>query len=219
MAINDGKKMVRWIFDQNTIKVSDDSIQADKEKKFAFQLTRFKDNATHEESLKIDCFLDGADNGSITTDICSLENDLKEFRRYGVALSTIDFRDIRKVIEDNYLQLDCTAISLESDSRFSDLLEIVKEYVQQADYLITESFAYVRVSDFNGIAEDCGYYPYETRTLRLKLADMGYLRKQGNRFAGLVRLRDKPERVISFYRDKLGVPYTPKKRKDVDGNG
>ena len=219
MAVNNGKKIVHWVFDNGAVKVSEDSIQAETEQRFSFKLTRYKDSNTYEESLKIDCFLDGADNGSITTDICSLENDLKEFRRYGVALSTIDFRDIRKVIEDNYLQLDCTAISLESDSRFSDLLEIVKEYVQQADYLVTESFAYVRVSDFNGIAEDCGYYPYETRTLRLKLADMGYLRKQGNRFAGLVRLRDKPERVISFYRDKLGVPYTPKKRKDVDGNG
>ena len=208
MAVKKRKKMVHWVFDNGTVKVSEDSIQAETEQRFTFQLTRYKDSNTYEESLKIDCFLDGQDNGSIITDIFNLENDPKEFKRYGVVLSAIDFRDIRKVVEDNYLKLEHTPVSLENDSRLKDLLEMVKEYVQQSDYLVQDSLAYILVNDFNEIAADCGYFKYEMRTLRSKLADNEYIHKQGTRYAGIKRLRGKPERVIIFCADKLGLHDT-----------
>lgn len=205
MADNNGKKMVHWVFDTDTIKVSNNSVQADREKRFSFHLIRYKDSNTYEESLKIECYLDGNNNGSILTDICNLEHDLKLFVRYGVVLSAIDFRDIRKVIEDNYLLLNAIPISLTDDTQLKNLLDAVKEYVQQDKHFLRGKLAFVPVRDFNGLAEDCGYSSYEMRALRSKLAENGYLCKQGDRYAGIVRLYSKPERVMSFNQDKLGL--------------
>lgn len=199
-------KDIFWVFDSpDMVKVSPDSTKTDIEKQFVFRLTRYKDAETHEESLKIESLLNGQPNGFIVTTIYSLDSDIKELMKFGVVLSALQFRELRIVIEKNYLSLAVTPIEFESDTRLKDFLALAKEFVEGDKKLITEDFCYIRVNDFNGLAEDSGYSSYEIRALRSALASQKYIRTMGNRNAIIVRLHDKPERVIAFYREKLEV--------------
>ena len=77
------------------------------------------------------------------------------------------------------------------------------------------------VNTFNGLAYDCGYSEYEMKNLRSQLAQDDYIHhnKESGRYARLKRLSGKPERVIAFKRDKLGVELPPDKPKKVKGDG
>lgn len=66
---------------------------------------------------------------------------------------------------------------------------------------------------FNEIALDCGYNDYEMRTLRSQLAKDKYIHMVSGRYAISKRLKDRSERVIAFYRDKLGVEMLDKSEK------
>lgn len=208
------KKKVIWKFvNPGGIFVAEESTKADAEKKFSFLLTRYKDSDTHEESLRIDCFKDEEENGSIVTTPCSLDNDLVDLKRYGVMFSPIVFRDLRKVIEENYLDIQEKAVSLsDNDKRQATLIELVKEFVSGDSDLVKKDFCYVPVNQFNGFAEDCGYYSYEMRTLRVSLAKGGYIRKQGDRYAVSHRINNKMERTVAFYQSKMNVPVPPDKK-------
>jgi len=62
-------KRVLWDFneDNNTFSVSSKSTEADNEKLFTFKKPKYKSKETFEESLRIESFLDGAENGHIDT--------------------------------------------------------------------------------------------------------------------------------------------------------
>lgn len=208
------RKKVIWEYDgeKSEIRVSDNSIKADAEKRFTFKLERYKDSETREESLKITCFLDGKKNGFIVTSICDLENDIKQFRRFGVVLENTYYRDLYKTIELNYLDIhDSEISSAEINSKMTDLISQIKLYLADDKDLITQDLCYVPVNMFNDLAHDCNYYDFEMKSLREALYKDGYIRTMSGRYAILTRIKDKPERVIAFYRDKLGIELPEKK--------
>lgn len=205
------KKTAAWGFiDPGTLVVTDDSPEVCMERLFSFKLTRYKDETTYEESLKIESFRENKPNGAIVTTPYNLENDITELKRYGVMFSPLAFRELRLAIEKNYIFLTETPITLEDD-RLKDLVSMVKEFVYGNSDLVESDFCYVPVNQFNGLAEDCGYYSYEIKSLRSSLVKSGYIRKQGDRFTVLRRINNKPERTIAFYQSKLNVPVPSKK--------
>jgi hypothetical protein len=176
------------------------------ERAFSFELVRHKDVTTHEEGLTIKSLYNGKDNGSIETSVYNLEKDIESLKRYGVAINALAFRDLRKVIEDNYLDLPITPVSVTSGNQLQELVEQVKDYVEMGKKdLVADDFCHIPVSDFTAIAEDCGYHQYEMQSLRSTLAKGKYIHTQAGRYAVLARIKGKPTRVIAFYRDKLGI--------------
>lgn len=172
---------------------------------FSFRLERYKDDSTHEESLKINSLLDGSENGFIVTTIYNLEKDITQLMKYGVVLSAIDFRDLQQEIVNNYLKLKPVPINLGSDSRFTELITSVREYVDGNADLITNVFCYIPVNDFNTLAEDCGFYEYEMKMLRGQLKDKGYIHTAGKRYTTVTRIKNKAVRAIAFKRNKLKI--------------
>lgn len=183
---------------------------------FSFELERYKDANTFEETLKISSLLKGEANGFIVTTIYNLGKDIKQLKKYGVVLSDIDFIDLQKAIENNYLKLKIESVNLEKDSkdhRFEDLIASVKEFVDGNVDLITNDLCYVPVNEFNGLVKDCKYYEYEMKALREQLATQGYIQTPENRYTKVVRIKGKGVRAIAFKRDKLGVAV-PVSKKD-----
>ncbi|PYG86771.1 hypothetical protein LY28_02797 [Ruminiclostridium sufflavum DSM 19573] len=207
------KKKVIWKFNEgNTIIVSEESVRAENEKRFSFKLERYKDSDTFEESLKITSYLRGKENGSIVTSILDLDSDIKQLRKYGVVLENTYYRDLYKTIEQNYLDISETSVTLGADdNRITDLIGQVKLYVEGDKTLIKDDLCYVPVNMFNDLAYDCGYSSYEMKTLRASLDKQGYLHTVGDRYAILARINGKPERVIAFDRKKLGIELPTKK--------
>lgn len=209
-------RSILWSFHApDTIKYHDSN---DSKNDFSFKLIRYKDKDTHKESLKIISLYKDDDNGYIITSVVSLEKDIKKLMDFGVVLSSLEFKDLCMAIEENYLALDKKTISLLEDSRLADLVDQVKSFVSGNEKLITAELCFIPVADFNGLAEDCGYYTYEMKALREQLATDKYIKTSkntsGTRYAVLERIDDKPQRVIAFYRDKLGVEIpAPKEKK------
>lgn len=185
--------------DENSvIRVSQETFrQMNTVAKFHFKLTRYKDLTTHLESLKIDSFFEGKENGSITTTIYSLEDDIKELMKYGVAFSAIVFRDMRKVIEENYLLLNTVPVTVESDKRFNSLIKLVDGIIgEQEDK--GRGYCSIPVKEFDELAKECEYNDYEIRALREKLANGGFIQTGNGRYTVTERIKDKPVRVIRF---------------------
>lgn len=188
---------------EGVIKVSQEILrQLDTVARFYFELTRYKDSATHVESLKIDSFYDGKENGSITTTIYSLEDDIRELMKYGVAFSTIVFRDMRKTIEENYLLLNTVTVTVKSDDRFNSLINLVNENMKKQENA-SEDFYSIPVKDFDELAKDCEYKDYEMRVLREKLAKSGLIKAGNERYTTTDRIKDKVVRVIKFDIDEV----------------
>lgn len=209
------KKIGYWAFEAPNKIVS-----TKEDKPFDFELVRYKDDDTHEETLEIKSLLKDdnngsitTDNGSITTDICRLGNDIKELMKFGVVLSPLDFTDLQKIIESSYLKLKITKVTVGDDDRLTALIDLVRDYVRDDGDLITEDFCYIRANDFNDLALDCGYSSFELKALRTALVKGKYIYTQERRFAILKRIKGKPERVLAFYRKKLGVDVPTKKEK------
>lgn len=184
---------------------------------FSFRLTRYKDDETHEESLEIKSLLNSNDNGSIMTAIYDLERDLKGLMRFGVVLDSLDLNELSMVIKSSYLNLPMTKLAIANDERLTSLIELVKEYVRGDADLITEDFCYICVNMFNDLALDCGYSNYELKALRSMLVKGKYIYTQAGRYAVLKRIKDKPERVLAFYRKKIKVEVPVKQKKNQSG--
>jgi len=150
------------------------------------------------------------ENGTVTTNLYSLDDDIKQFMRFGVAFTPIQFRDLRRVIEENYLDINSDEISFKGDNRLDNLLDTVKEFVKDSTIYIDNDFCYVPVNSFNELAEDCEYKSYEIKSLREMLSNE-YIHTVGGRYAILKRIKDRPERVLAFYREKIGVEVPKKK--------
>lgn len=234
-------KKVSWKLDPDNsiIFVSkEESKLAEAEARFKFKLVVYKDSDTHVESMKITNFVvdratvqagdweaaEGTENGSIVTSIVDLPQDIKKFKRFGVVMGDTYFRDLARRIEEEYANIEVGTVALStSDTRYSDLIEEVKQYFaeyKENDY-ITADFCNIPVNVFNGLAFDSGYNEYEMRNLRSQLAQDKYIHVVSGRYAILKRLGSKPERVIAFYREKLNIamPERQEKRKKVKDDG
>lgn len=233
------KKKVAWKFDPSSSMIfvsKDESAQADKEARFKFELAIYKDEETHVESMKITNYVvdketvasgewettRGDENGSIITSIVNLARDIKEFKKFGVVMGDTYFRELAKRIEDEYPNIKVGTVTLsKSDKRYNDLLEEIKRYFtdyNESDY-ITSEFCNIPVRQFNGLAFDCGYSEYEMRDLRVQLDKDKYIHVVSGRYAILKRISGKPERVIAFYRKKLGIDIPVKKDRRKKGKG
>ena len=226
MADREDKKVVTWVLDRNTSIMSVDVTKsniAELEARFSFKLEIFKDSETHIESMKITNYKDGNDNGYIVTSIVNLGQDIKGFKKFGVVIGDTYFRDLAREIEKEYANIEVGTVALStSDTRYSDLIEEIKRYFteyRENDY-ITDDFCNIPVNVFNGLASDCGYNEYEMRNLRGQLAQDKYIHVVSGRFAILKRIGSKPERVVAFYREKLGIemPAKQEKRKKARSN-
>ena len=131
------------------------------------------------------------------------------------------FRDLAREIEKEYANIEVGTVALStSDTRYSDLIEEIKRYFseyRENDY-ITADFCNIPVNTFNGLASDCGYNEYEMKNLRSQLNQDGYIHVVSNRYAILKRLSGKPERVIAFHRQKLGIAMPEKQEKRKKGD-
>ena len=223
----ENSKKVFWVLDKESSTFSVDlknSIKAELESRFQFKLVIYKDAQTHIESMKITNFKDGNENGSIITSIVDLGRDMKDFKKFGVVMGDTYFRDLAREIEKEYANIEVGTVALStSDTRYSDLIEEIKRYFseyRENDY-ITADFCNIPVNTFNGLASDCGYNEYEMKNLRSQLNQDGYIHVVSNRYAILKRLSGKPERVIAFHRQKLGIAMPEKqetRKKGDDGD-
>ncbi len=220
----ENSKKVFWVLDKESSTFSVDlknSIKAELESRFQFKLVIYKDAQTHIESMKITNFKDGNENGSIITSIVDLGRDMKDFKKFGVVMGDTYFRDLAREIEKEYANIEVGTVALStSDTRYSDLIEEIKRYFseyRENDY-ITADFCNIPVNTFNGLASDCGYNEYEMKNLRSQLNQDGYIHVVSNRYAILKRLSGKPERVIAFHRQKLGIAMPEKQEKRKKGD-
>lgn len=214
-------KKVFWIFDNGVMKVDEEkSVKADVESRFQFKLVIYKDAETHVESIKITNYKDGQENGSIVTSILDLGKDLRTFKKFGVVMGDTYFRDLARRIEEEYANIEVGEVTLsKSDTRYNELITEVKDYLSGSAEYITEDFCYIPVNMFNEICIDCGYSDYEMKNLRGQLAQDKYIHVVSGRYAILKRLGNKPERVIAFYRKKLGIEMPAKSTKKAEKSG
>ncbi len=218
-------KKVHWVFDKDSGIMSVDtatSVKADLESRFKFKLVIYKDAETHIESIKITNYKDGQENGSIVTSIFDLGKDLRTFKRLGVVIGDTYIRDLARRIEEEYANIEIGEVTLsKSDTRYEDLIAEIKRYFAEykLDDYVTKDFCNIPVNSFNGLASDCGYSEYEMKNLRSQLAQDKYIHVVSGRYAILKRMGSKPERVVAFYREKLGVemPVKPVKKAEKSG--
>lgn len=232
-------KKVAWKFDPSSSMIfvsKGDSLKADKEARFKFELVIYKDSDTHIESMKITNYVvdkktvdagewetaPGNVNGSIVTSIVDLARDIKEFKKFGVVMGDTYFRELARRIEEEYPNIKVDTVTLsKSDPRYTDLLTEIKRFFaeyNENDY-ITVDFCNIPVRLFNGLASDCGYAEYEIKNLRSQLDKDKYIHVVSGRYAILKRISGKPERVIAFHRGKLGVALPVKQDKRKKGKG
>lgn len=217
-------KKVFWKFDPNNSTMSVDtttSVNAQLEARFEFKLEVYKDAQTHVESMKITNYKDGNENGSITTSVVDLEKDIKNFKKFGVVIGDTYFRDLAKEIVNNYLDIQVGTVSFaQNDLRLGDLIKQVEEFLAGAKDYITDTWCFVPVNEFNGLASDCGYCDYEMRTLREQLAQNGFIYAEGGRYTKIKRIKNgRPERMVAFHTEKLDVKVPEKKEKKTPVNG
>lgn len=238
------KKKVSWKFDPKSSMIfvsKEESSSAELEARFKFQLEIFKDSETHIESMKITNYVIdkevvaagewesavGTENGSIITSVVNLPQDIKKFKQFGVVIGDTYYRDLAKRIEEEYSNIKVSTVTFaKNDTRYNDLLDEIKRFFTEyndGDY-ITVDFCNIPVNLFNGLAYDCGYSEYEMKNLRVQLGKDNYIYvdEKSGRYAILKRISSKPERVIAFYRKKLGIEIPEKqekrgKRKNVKG--
>jgi len=216
-------KKIVWLFDEKNgiLSISNESKEADSEKAFSFKLTRYKDSTSHEESLKITCYYDDGvngsqNNGNINTHIYDLDKDLKGLMKYGVAFSGVLFSDLQQQIQKVYLQLtvqppekDPNAPKMVDDSVMQEILSMIGECIKAFDF--DDKFYNIPVEQFNQLIEDSEYRVYSLKEIKIWLADQskGYTKCGKGRLTNIVRIKDKPTRVISFYADKI-EKYIPR---------
>lgn len=209
-------KKVSWVLDKTSSTISVDmenSFKAELESRFQFKLVIYKDPDTHIESMKITNYKDGVENGSIVTSVVDLGRDIKDLKKFGVVIGDSYFRDLVREIEEHYLDIQVSTVSFsQNDNRLNELLDQIRTYFSGLDAYIDKNSCYIPVNDFNGLVDDCGYSDYEMRTLREQLVQNGYIQKTTERYTMLKRIKkDKPERVVAFNREKLGIELPKKK--------
>lgn len=165
---------------------------------FSFQLTRYKETVTHEETLEIKSLLSGADNGEVMSSIDKLDKDIIKLKQYGVALSPIQMADLKREIESHYLDLPITSKAFP----LAEAVEIIQEYVggqEKPDFNVP-------VTIFNELfEEDELFEQYTIAQIRRHLVFEGYIEKgKDGRTSKLVRIGDKPVRVVQLNKKKFG---------------
>ena len=180
---------------------------------YQFEIERIKDVSTKREYLDIKMKVDGNDNGTISVEPSNIAQGLLSLREYGIMFSDDNSRiKLARCIEKKYQQI---AVSVQTESnnkianaRFDVFLGAIGEYVRAAGDQRKSGLSYVLVADFDAIALDCGYQPFEINGLRNLLKDQDYIHvpdksNKSNRNTLIIRLRGKVTRVIGFKDEKM----------------
>ena len=107
---------------------------------FIFEVVRYKDSETCEETLVITCYKKEDEeivfNGSVETTLMDLDSDIKGFLRYGIALSSLEFYTLTNAIKTRYFDIKLKTtddISKYGTSTKEELLQniltLLKEYI------------------------------------------------------------------------------------------
>lgn len=212
----------------NTGVVAKDKKDKDAEKsmRFSFRITRIKDTDSHKETLKIECLDNGTPNGEIETNLLNLEKDIYKFKEYGVALSRSAFIDLVQMIENEYFNLHQDDKKSENKSKdfvdddIKDFVMMVKEYCLLGNYLSEnekkEKLYNIPVAEFNALIMDSYYSVYDLTKIKEKLKEKIVIRCVKNRNDNLIRINDKPTRVITFDKAKIDE-YMAKKNENNSG--
>lgn len=216
-----GKKVI-WEFDEKEEKifVSDKSTGAHVEEPFSFILKRYKDADTKEEHLEIKCKYNEEDNGTVSTYIYNLSKDLKEFLKYGIAFSNTIYNDLEMEIRKHYLELKRNDIEkVHKDADMQSIFDMICEVIKTFDDGATEEYYNIPVEQFNSLIEESKYSKkYDLITIKkwFMNEDNQYIKCGKGRLSNIVRIKGKPTRVISFYREKIDKRIEEIIKKDAE---
>lgn len=202
------QKKLEWLFDVNNQTFSVDPSCADYKtyKMLSFALTRCKDVMTYEEFLTVQSLFNGADNGSIQTSLDDLGKNLGKLKKYGVALSNLQFGYLKTEIDKVYLQLDVVPVNSQksylSEDELSGIVESIRVSLKEGGYAADNGRYYMPVKDFEELFDDSEVSPL---VIRKGLLEKGYIEGSNGRTSMLKKIDKKPVRVVAFYEDKFPV--------------
>lgn len=211
-----GDNKITWVFDKSG-SIMRMGGEAGREKPFSFKLERYKDRETHLESMQITNYIGEEENGTIYTSIDRLDKDIFLFKKYGVVIGDTYFRDLEREIQKSYLDIRLNTVELGKDKRLADLINLVREYVSKDDKLVDKELCYVPVVEFDELAADCGFMSLEVQALRKRLKDDGFIYCAEKRYTMLKRFKGRTERVIAFYKSKIGIESMETVQEDSAG--
>lgn len=196
--------MIRWEPKSSNINKDEDI----NEKHFKFHLTRLKDPDTKREVLRIKAWENEEEITKIETSLGNLYDALLSLRDYGIVFSDDNGRmKLKRKIEQSYTSITKETMNVfenKEKSKFDNFMDTMVEYVDALKEPYNEKgFCNIRVAEFDQIALDCNYKEYEIQGLRKQLKENKCIYTKGDRYAILVRLNEKPTRVISFYKDAI----------------
>lgn len=222
-------KRVYWEFINDTNKKSGEVIidegrskKVHLEKNFKFILKRHK-NSKLEEWIKIKNYYKEHENGEIETNISDVDNDIRKFERYGVALDGFAYASLALCIREHYLELEINQDNGNNTVLTEDVLEnivqMICEIIEDC-YDCTEDGkdTYdIPIEEFSSIIQDSDYNIYKLSDIRELLREKKYIKCGQGRTSRQVRLNKgkNPVRVISFFKEKIDH-LIPKVKKQKD---
>ena len=202
------QKTLEWLFDvsNQTFAVDPNCEDFPKYGMLSFALTRCKDVVTYEEFLTVQSLFNGADNGSIQTSLDDLGKDLGKLKKYGVALSNLQFGYLKTEIDKVYLQLDVVPVNSQKSYLYEDdlsgIVESIRISLKEGGYAADNGRYYMPVKDFEELFDDSEVSPL---VIRKGLLEKGYIEGSNGRTSMLKKMDKKPVRVVAFYEDKFPV--------------
>ena len=155
----------------------------------SFALTRCKDVVTHEVFMSVQSLFDGADNGSIQTSLDDLDKDLGKLKRFGVALSNLQFGYLKTEIDKVYLQLNVIPFQTQttgfSDDELNEVIETICAYLKDAEFAPEDGKYYMPVREFEELFADSDLSP---GAIRKVLLERGYIEGSNGRTSTLKKL-------------------------------
>lgn len=171
---------------------------------FVFQLVKYKDEDTCEETLEITCYKEVNStfrfNGKILTNLIDLATDIKGFLRFGVALQDVEFFSLASLIKQRYMELkESTIKEQDPDSLKNAFFSSLAEYVSNNSVEERNDLYYIPVLDFNGLLEQIGVEKYRFNSIRHLLTEEKYIVRGKNSISVTFRGKDKKiYRAIAF---------------------
>lgn len=91
----------------------------------------------------------------------------------------------------------------EKEEKLDGFMAGLNEFINALAKPFKDGLCYMPVSEFDQLAEDCGYLKFEIQGLRKQLKQKGYIRTVGDRYAIMIRFAGKPIRAIAFVEDEI----------------
>jgi len=173
---------------------------------FVFQLVKYKDEDTCEETLEITCYKEVNStfrfNGKILTNLIDLATDIKGFLRFGVALQDVEFFSLASLIKQRYMELDEVKVTVgerEQEILIDAIFLSLAEYITNNSIEERNDLYYIPVLDFDSLLEQVGVEKYRLNSIRHLLTEEKYIVRGKNSISVTFRGKDKKiYRAIAF---------------------